>query len=62
MKAWLVVALLLLGHFLGLRELFALLDAADAAGRKAYTHIAPHIDHAGETLRREYQEARRGSR
>jgi hypothetical protein len=59
MKAWLVLALLVLGHFIGLRQLFSALDFAAAASRRAYTDIAPHIDRLGQDVRREYQEAQK---
>lgn len=61
MKAWTIIALLLLGHFLGLRQLFGALDYAAAASRRAYTDIAPHLDRLGRDVRREYQEAQRGT-
>jgi hypothetical protein len=61
MKAWVAVALLLLGHLFGLREVFGALDYAAAASRKAYTDIAPHLDRLGRDIRQEYQEAQHGS-
>lgn len=56
----LVILALVVGHILTLGQVFDALDWADAAGKRAYTDIAPHLDKLDRRIKREYQEARHG--
>ena len=58
--AILLVLALVVGHVIGLGQVFSALDYADHAAKRAYTDIAPHLDRVGQDLKREYQEAQRG--
>lgn len=60
--AILLVLALVAGHVLGLGQVFSALDYADAAAKRAYADIAPHLDRVGQSLKREYQEAERARR
>lgn len=49
---------LVVGHILTLSQVFDALDWADAAGKRAYTDIHPHLEQMGERMKREYRDAR----
>lgn len=59
MKAFLCICLLLVGHFIGLRHVFAALDWLGARAKDAYAAAAPELDRMQREVKREYQEARR---
>lgn len=62
MKATICLCLLLAGHFLGMRHVFAALEYLDGALKAAYAAAHPELQRMQELARREYQEARRDSR
>lgn len=54
----LLLLALVVGHILTLGQVFDALDWADAAGKRAYTDIHPHLEQLDRRIKREYREAR----